>query len=64
MLEMVIKFDGKQVQVIGPIQDKMTAYALLEAARDSIQEFHRKAAETRIVEAPFIPPNIAKRNGG
>jgi hypothetical protein len=54
-MEMIIKFDKGQVSVTGPIQDKMVAYALLEMARDVIQEFHaRAAADNRIVTAPVI----------
>jgi hypothetical protein len=51
-MEMIIKFENKQVSVTGPIQDKMVAYAMLEMARDVIQEFHaRAAAENRIIPA-------------
>ena len=65
MVEMIIKYDPQTgVQVHGPINDKILAYGLLEAARDAINEYQAKVqSEKRIVEAPFIP-NIRDRNGG
>ena len=55
----------KGVQVTGPINDKILAYGLLEAAKDAITEYHaRLASEKRIVEAPSFFPNIRDRNGG
>lgn len=40
-----------KVQVSGPIHDKLTCYALLEAARDAIKDHTDQLARSAIVQA-------------
>lgn len=49
MVQLVISYDGKNVNVNGPINDKMLSYSLLEMARDLIKDY--KPGEIQIVPA-------------
>lgn len=50
MLEMVIQIEpGKPCTVTGPLNDKVVAYGMLEAARDAIQQYHNRAAEKNAI---------------
>lgn len=42
-------YDNGQVDVSGPVENKVLCYGLLEVARDAIAEHAKKAAEQRIV---------------
>jgi hypothetical protein len=51
-LQLVITVDDKgQVQVTGPIHDRLLCYGLLEAARDAIKEHNDNLAKSSIVPA-------------
>ena len=39
-LEMLIVIKDGKVRVEGPIDDKVAAYGMLEAARDAIKDYH------------------------
>jgi hypothetical protein len=43
--------DTGKVEVSGPINDKLTCYAMLEAGKDAIREFHESQAKSKIVPA-------------
>jgi hypothetical protein len=58
-----ITVDG-QIQVHGPIQDKMLCYGLLECARDAIREFDAKAAQSKIVQARPADPFLMRGHNG
>lgn len=49
-LKIVITAEG-QLQISGPIHDKMTCYAMLEGAKDAVREYNEKAA------SPIIQPS-------
>jgi hypothetical protein len=57
---LITREDNGQIRVEGPINDKMFAYALLEAARDAIYDFH-KQNENRIQPASFVPPVLGPK---
>lgn len=57
--------DQGEVTVTGPLHDKFVCYAMLEAARDTIKEWHDKAKQSRIV--PLSPTDLSHlklANGG
>lgn len=55
-----INAQGK-VEVTGPVHDKFTCYALLEAARDVIKDYGDAAAKSHIQIAPAgAVPDITK----
>jgi hypothetical protein len=60
IVELKITFDPatKQVQVSGPINDKMLAYSMLEMARDAIKDHIDAQKQPTIVPAVF-----SERNG-
>ena len=39
-VQLVVIYDGSQVRVEGPINNKVLCYGLLEAARDAIKDFN------------------------
>jgi hypothetical protein len=44
------------VSVIGPVQNKLVAYGMLELARDAIKDLHdRAASENRIAVVGELP---------
>jgi len=57
-IELVIRVTNGQVQVSGPIHDKMTCYALLECARDAIKEHVDKMTRSAIVPARTVDPML------
>jgi uncharacterized protein YfeS len=64
VIRMVIDFDPRtgQVQVNGPIDNKLLALGLLELARKAIWEFDpAKAAGILLASGPPPPPNGGER---
>lgn len=57
-IELVIRVTNGQVQVSGPIHDKMTCYALLECARDAIKEHVDKMTRSAIAPARSVDPML------
>lgn len=52
----IVVDDNGQVQISGPIQNKMLSYGMLELARDAIQTFAEKAAANNgIIPARTLP---------
>lgn len=63
MIELKIMFDPQtgQLQVGGPINDKILCYGLLERAKDMVRDFDA----TKAASSPIIIANrIANLNGG
>jgi len=53
--ELVIRqLPNGQIQVSGPIQDKLLCYGMLECAKDAIRAFE-PAAASKIVRAASLP---------
>lgn len=59
-IELVIRVTNGQVQVSGPIHDKMTCYALLECARDAIKEHVDKMTRSAIVPVRQADPMLIR----
>lgn len=66
ILKMIILLNplSGAVQVQGPIENKMVAYAMLELARDAIAEKHAKAAKSGIVGVSTADMLEARLKGG
>lgn len=54
MIQIVVQFDPqtRQVQVSGPLQDKVLCYGLLEIARDTLHEHFMRSEAAKIVPVP------------
>lgn len=61
-LELVIRvLQNGQIQVSGPIHDKMTCYALLECGRDAIKEHTDKMVRSSIIQARAADPFLTRK---
>jgi hypothetical protein len=62
MMQLVITFheENGQVDVSGPIGNKMLSYGMLEMARDAIKKFSEDQAKSAIVPARMIPFAMGK----
>lgn len=60
--ELIIRIttEGK-VEIQGPIHDKFLCYAMLESARDAIQEYVAVQAKSAIIPANSLPDMLAQR---
>jgi hypothetical protein len=55
--------DNGQLEVSGPLENKIVCYGLLEAARDAVQQHHDQAK--RLVQpVSLVPHEFGKVNGG
>jgi len=60
MVELIIRLDDAgQLQVGGPIHDKVLAYGLLAAAADEIRAYHGPAAR-RVQIAADVPASALR----
>lgn len=59
--ELIIRLttEGK-IEVQGPIENKLVAYGLLEAARDAIREFHDAKARSPIIPVNGVAPTLRR----
>jgi hypothetical protein len=61
-VELVIRIaPNGQLQVSGPLHDKMTCYALLENARDSIKDHVDKMNRSAIVPVGAVDPFLMRK---
>lgn len=56
---------NNQVQVTGPIENKLVFLGLLEIAKETALEYHRKAAArtVQLASAAEVPPAFGPMNG-
>jgi hypothetical protein len=64
MIELKVTFDPSkkenQFNISGPLEDKMTCYALLEMAKDMIRDFHMKGNRLAIPNMGVSPEVLAE----
>lgn len=60
-MKLIIDFDEvtSAVSVNGPIDNKVVAFGMLEAAKDAIIEYHREK-KNKIQPVGIMPPSIMK----
>lgn len=52
--------DTGQVSIVGPIENQLLAYGMLEIARNLVYDTNKKREESRIVQPVFGGPMSAK----
>ena len=51
-LTITLNLETNTISILGPINDKVVAYGMIEFARDAIFEHHRKMEVSKIVTVP------------
>ena len=51
-LTITLDLNTNNISILGPINDKVVAYGMIEFARDAIFEHHRKMEVSKIVTVP------------
>lgn len=51
-----IRVTGTDINIIGPVQDLMLMYGILERAKDAVRQFHINQNQPRIQQANMLPP--------
>ena len=54
VLTITMQPDG-EIQISGPLGNKVLCYGMIEAAKDAVRDYVEKAAQPSIISASMIP---------